>query len=358
MIRNIQTLSLMLSQCIIEAFKNINIESCLKDIQVPQLKTYDLLQLLKMVKNVFQSEPTLLNLEGNFNVIGDLHGNLRDLLRILKFSQSNLNNSRFIFLGDLVDRGDFSVEILILLFSLKLAYPTQIYLLRGNHEFIQVNAEYGFRSQVLSQYNEYIFQLFNDIFSYFPLAAVVNNSYFLVHGGIGPNVENLSQIQSIPKPIISFQSNPIITALVWSDPCENINWFGDNSRGKGYFFGIDAVRQFLEIIRSHECANGSKLQLGSNVVTVFSTSYYIVNPINSCGIVEITSPCNYVTHLLEPKLSIKKQDVTCVPFDINSNGDVIKRKIVLKSSKSHSEFKKISCAVKLQKLKNVIVRKD
>ncbi|EAY18919.1 Ser/Thr protein phosphatase, putative [Trichomonas vaginalis G3] len=264
---------------------------------IPKLKREDLVTLLTSMKTVFEKEETLLNIWGDFNVVGDIHGNLKDLIRIFCFAGSPYQNN-YIFLGDYVDRGEMSIECIVLLFAYKLAYPNKIYLLRGNHEFELINSYYGFKQQVLSEYDEEIYNMFNEVFSYLPLAAVLNQKYFLVHGGISPSLNTIKQIAQLKRPITSFQEgseSDIITDIMWGDPSTITNLYAPSPRGFGYVFGMDSVIEFLcnnnvkYIVRAHQCVTqGFEENFGGACMTVFSTSNYCTMPPNSSSILQVT----------------------------------------------------------------------
>ncbi|KAI5537779.1 phosphoprotein phosphatase protein [Trichomonas vaginalis G3] len=292
----------MISRSIIDAFVPLFIRNTEPEtigrgkLAIPKLKKIDLEHLLNSVMILFKQEDTLLNLEGDFNVVGDIHGNLRDLIRIFNYCGSPSSN-KFIFLGDYVDRGDMSIEVVVLLFAFKLAYPNNIYLIRGNHEFEIINTYYGFHQQVLSSYDDDMYDLFNEVFSYLPLGAVVNQKYLLVHGGISPYLKSIDQIANIKRPITDFIEGPdanLITDIMWSDPSRIYSLFHPSPRGFGYVYGHDAMNDFLRqnivkyVVRAHQCVtNGYEENFGGSVITVFSSSNYCTMPANSSSILEI-----------------------------------------------------------------------
>lgn len=264
---------------------------------IPKLKREDLVNLLSNVYYMFKEENTLLKLAGDFNIVGDIHGNLKDLLRIFSHL-GNPSSQRFIFMGDYVDRGDLSIEVVTLLFAFKLAYPDNIYLLRGNHEFELINEYYGFKAQVMKDYDEEIYGLFNKVFSFLPIAAVLNEKYFLVHGGLSPSLHTIDQIANLQRPISSFTEGSdavLISDLMWSDPSTATPLYSKNPRGFGVNFGIDAMLSFIHsnnikiLIRAHQCiTNGYEELFGGACVTVFSSSNYCKFPPNMSAIINIT----------------------------------------------------------------------
>lgn len=138
----------------------------------------------------------------------DLHGNIRDLIRILKSISFLESDLKILFLGDYVDKGNFSLEVITLLFSLFLQFPERIFLLRGNHEFSNVNVEYGFKDELYKQYkNDRLWEKFNSVFNWLPIAALIGNKIICFHGGISPQLKNIDQIRSIERPISTFRGN-------------------------------------------------------------------------------------------------------------------------------------------------------
>lgn len=239
-------------------------------------------KLLDEVLTILKSLPCIYNLQADIYIVGDLHGNIRDLIRILK--QVNFLDSgvKILFLGDYVDRGEFSVEVITLLFSLIAQYPDRIFLLRGNHEFSSVNMNYGFKEQIVNLYgNSDLWEQFNIVFNWLPIAAIINKNTFCVHGGISPHLKNINQISALKRPIASFQDNNLLSDLMWSDPSSNVSYYLHSERGFGCIFGSDAIIDFCrsqkmeQVIRAHQCMSlGVENQLHGKVITVFSCSNY------------------------------------------------------------------------------------
>jgi protein phosphatase len=219
--------------------------------------------------SIFCSEPAVLKITGSITVVGDLHGNLKSLVRI--FEELGYPDSRsFVFLGDYIDRGPHSCEVLILLYSLKIIYPNKIFLLRGNHEMSKMTESSGFQQECLSRFLPRIYALFVNSFSSLPICAIINEGIFCVHGGLIPNLK----IEKLTK-----ESEEVM----WSDPRKDVAGFLKSSRGCGYYFGSDTIEEFLKgeglkiLIRSHEyCEEGFSWPFGkeSGCLTIFSSIDY------------------------------------------------------------------------------------
>jgi protein phosphatase len=212
-------------------------------------------------------------------IIGDIHGNLHDLLRALTTIHDLIGN-RIAFLGDYVDRGNFSLDCVLLLFTLKCVYPKNIFLLRGNHEFASVNCDYGFLQEIDNRFPESdLFMKSNNLFSRLPLAFRLGQVAICLHGGIGPLCQSLSDIASIPYPVTTFEAGNIVAEIVWSDPTQDTAMFIDSTRGCGVLYGCRAANLFVKscgfskLIRAHECVEYG-VKAYSVVTTIFSSSNY------------------------------------------------------------------------------------
>ncbi|OHS98140.1 Serine/threonine-protein phosphatase PP1 [Tritrichomonas foetus] len=242
-------------------------------VEIPKFSRLILSNLLNQSKEKFQKESTLLRIDGEVLIIGDLHGNILDLLRIL--NAHFYTHDKFLFIGDFVDRGDFSIEVISLLLALTIEHPTRFFLIRGNHEFQEINRKYGFYDEIMTEYkDESLFNKFNDVFNYLPIAAIVNSVNFCVHGGIAETLKNVSQIERLERPIVDF-SKQMIRDMMWSDPFDSdSSMYGIGERGKGCCYSYIACRIFFndnpplqKIIRGHECVNhGIKLSCSNKVI--------------------------------------------------------------------------------------------
>ncbi|OHT14952.1 Serine/threonine-protein phosphatase PP1 [Tritrichomonas foetus] len=249
--------------------------------------------------NVFKNEEILLNLKGDYIIVGDLHGHFFDLIRILKhFGMPP--HVKYIFLGDIVDRGEFSLYTTISIFALKCAYPDSIFLIRGNHEFENINSQSGFNDEIkeifFSDPNEatLVFHAVNQTFSYLPIAIILNDDILCVHGGIGPSFQSIDQINLIARPFLSIYGG-IANSILWSDPNDNVDTFRPSKRGVGFDYGFKAIDAFLSnnnlrlLVRGHEnIAEGVKYSLQNKVITVFSASNYCGSLNNVSGVLIVS----------------------------------------------------------------------
>lgn len=233
------------------------------------------------VKALFAKEDNLVKLQAPLVVVGDIHGQYYDLLKLFDLAGPPPQNS-YLFLGDYVNRGHHSVETIELLFVLKLRYPNRITMLRGNHECRQVTQIYGFFDEVNKKYgNSNPHTWITDVFDYLPLGALINDKVVAFHAGIGPSLQTLDQLTTLNR-IREVPTEGLITDLMWSDPDDNTADWGVNPRGAGYLFGSNAMKQFAHknnvelLVRSHQLVNeGFKYSFPEeNVLTVWSAPNY------------------------------------------------------------------------------------
>ena len=247
---------------------------------IPRILKGEFLDLCQKATTILQGQESLVEIPCSTYIIGDLHGNLHDLLRILR--KTGLPpGCNLLFLGDYVDRGNYSTEVIILLFSLLVEFPDHVVLLRGNHEFTKINSQYGFKAELDSLYDEdssEVHAAINDVFSWLPFSAIVQGRLFCVHGGISPKIEGIEHLKSLRRPIHHYKG--VISDLVWSDPALPGFHAGENVRGEGYMFCSTTAAKFLDenglkmIVRSHQCVNGYQMLHHNRTCTVFSSSRY------------------------------------------------------------------------------------
>ena len=131
--------------------------------------------------------------EAVINICGDIHGQLFDLIKILKLQGPPSATNYYLFNGDIVDKGPHSIECLILLLAYKLAYPRWVFINRGNHESALVNIRHGFQKELLQKYPQdiFLFEFIGEIFKWIPVAHVISSKVMVVHGGL-PQDNNLT----------------------------------------------------------------------------------------------------------------------------------------------------------------------
>ena len=246
--------------------------------------------LCTRLTDIFRKEPVVLDLPHTFAIVGDLHGHILDLLRILK-NNGFPPERNYLFLGDIVDRGEFSVESITLVYLMKLLWPSNVFLIRGNHEFAEMSQRCGFSAELLNLYQTTTVEsAFLESFAWMPLGAVLDNTVLCIHGGIGPSFKRIDQLRTTQRPLHNFGDEPATTVL-WSDPLTSRPGFHPSSRGSGYFFGCDVLLTFLKeskltaIVRGHECVeHGVDVIGGGKLITVFSASFYCGDRPNRSGL--------------------------------------------------------------------------
>ena len=255
----------------------------------------DLKELCEKAKEIFIEESNVQNVSAPVIICGDIHGQIYDLLELFK-KGGDIPNSRYIFMGDYVDRGYNGVEVLELLLALKIKYPEHITLLRGNHESRQICFAYGFYEEITRKYgNANAWEYFTDLFDYLPLAALVEGKIFCVHGGLSPYISTIDQIRLINRKM-EIPREGVFCDLMWSDPDDIETWI-ISCRGAGWIYGWKVVDEFthinnLELIcRAHQLVmEGFKYWFEKkNLCTVWSAPNYCYRCGNKASILKISS---------------------------------------------------------------------
>lgn len=248
-------------------------------------------EILQNSINLLMSEGNLLELMDPVTIVGDIHGQFYDLLRVIELG-GNFDSTKYLFLGDYVDRGSFSIEVILLLYAIKLNFPKNVFLLRGNHECRQMSSFFNFRAECLYKYDLEIYDLVMESFDALPIACIVNNKFIAVHGGISPELTTLQDIVDLHR-VSEPPRSGLFCDLLWSDPVDNDSGqcperYKENEvRGCSYLYGSSAVNTFLRrnrllsILRAHEVQiDGYKMHKwnGSTgfpvVITIFSAPNY------------------------------------------------------------------------------------
>jgi len=251
----------------------------------------DLILIINTFTKIIKSESNIIHIADPVALVGDIHGQYYDLLKILEVG-GNVENNKYCFLGDFVDRGSFSMECIILLMALKINFADTFTMLRGNHESRQMTSFFNFYKECVSKYDEEIYNKLMDAFDALPLAAIINNKFLSVHGGLSPKcsdlsfITNLNRYQEIPK-------DGLLCDLLWADPfdeekdaLEN-DWIENSKRGCSIQFGAKALlpylseNKLLSLIRAHEAQlEGFKMYKWNKkidfptCITVFSAPNY------------------------------------------------------------------------------------
>lgn len=186
-----------------------------------------LILLAKGAHRLIKQQPMITDVSTPCRVFGDLHGQLRDLLLVMKaFGFPRKDGMSFIFNGDFVDRGRHQIEVLGLLLAMKVLMPGRVWLVRGNHEDDIMNGKYGFRDEVLrclgKPFGMKTYECFKEVFDALPLAALVDGRVLCVHGGIGDGKWHLDDLRMVKRPLrpADLRADSMLTNILWSDPIE------------------------------------------------------------------------------------------------------------------------------------------
>ncbi|PHJ17503.1 serine threonine protein phosphatase [Cystoisospora suis] len=237
----------------------------------------DIIALLKQLETL---EYIHLDENEKITICGDVHGQYYDLCHIFDMNGMPSRENPYLFNGDFVDRGSFSVECILLLFAAKLVFPNHFHLTRGNHETFEMNKLYGFRGEMIHKYDERLYNLFCEAFRLLPLAFVLNKAVFVVHGGLlsrdNVSLDEINQIDRDREP----PDGGLMTDLLWSDPSPFLGR-SPSKRGIACQFGADVTEAFLKfnslklVIRSHEMKDeGYEVEHNGHLITVFSAPNY------------------------------------------------------------------------------------
>jgi len=259
----------------------MDIDKCLetvKDCKI--LPERDLRLLCEKVKELLIEESNCQPVKAPVNICGDIHGQFHDLIELFNRG-GEIPNSSYIFMGDYVDRGYNSVETIQLLLCLKVKYPGNITLLRGNHETRQTSALYGFYEETSRKYgNPNPWKFCMEVFNHLPISAIVEGKIFCIHGGLSPEIKTIDQVRLIDRRMEIPHEGPFCD-LMWSDP-EEIDTWAMSPRGAGWLFGSKVTSEFNHIndislvARAHQLVmEGYKFWFReNNLVTVWSAPNY------------------------------------------------------------------------------------
>ncbi|KDQ58452.1 hypothetical protein JAAARDRAFT_193023 [Jaapia argillacea MUCL 33604] len=244
-----------------------------------QLQEYEIKYLCTKAREIFINQPILLELEAPIKICGDIHGQYYDLLRLFEYGGFP-PEANYLFLGDYVDRGKQSLETICLLLAYKIKYPENFFILRGNHECASINRIYGFYDECKRRYNIKLWKTFTDCFNCLPIAAIIDEKIFCMHGGLSPDLQSMEQIRRVMRPT-DVPDTGLLCDLLWSDPDKDITGWSENDRGVSFTFGPDVVSRFLQkhdmdlICRAHQVVeDGYEFFAKRLLVTLFSAPNY------------------------------------------------------------------------------------
>ena len=257
--------------------------------------------LCRRAARIFLAQPMLLELVGPINVVGDVHGQYYDLLRLFEMGGFPDDEQAYLFLGDYIDRGRQGIETISLLLAYKIKHQDTFFMLRGNHECPSLNRVYGFYDECKRRYTVKLWRTgnkcglactafmiltlllrlpVNDCLSCLPCAAVIGERMFCVHGGLSPELLRLEQILNISRPS-DVPDEGLLCDFLWADPDPGMVGWGENARGVSYTFGADIVQNFLQkhdldlVVRAHQVVDdGYEFFADRGLVTLFSAPNY------------------------------------------------------------------------------------
>ncbi|KAJ9103494.1 hypothetical protein QFC19_004262 [Naganishia cerealis] len=278
------------------------------------LKNSEIQLVCAKAREIFLSQPSLLELSPPVKVVGDVHGQYGDLIRVFtKCGFPPLTN--YLFLGDYVDRGKQSLETILLLLCYKIKYPENFFLLRGNHESANVTRVYGFYDECKRRCSIKIWKLFIDTFNTLPIAAIVAGKIFCVHGGLSPVLNSMDEIRTIARPT-DVPDYGLLNDLLWSDPADTQNEWEDNERGVSYVFSRTAINKFLQkfgfdlVCRAHMVVeDGYEFFNDRTLVTVFSAPNYCGEFDNWGAVMSVSDELLCSFELLDPLDSVALKQV-------------------------------------------------
>ncbi|EMR08634.1 serine/threonine-protein phosphatase PP-Z1 [Pneumocystis murina B123] len=269
------------------------------------LKNAEVFAICQAAREIFLSQPSLLELTPPVKIVGDVHGQYADLIRLFEMSGFP-PSANYLFLGDYVDRGKQSLETILLLLCYKIKYPDNFFLLRGNHECANVTRVYGFYDECKRRCNIKIWKTFIDVFNTLPIASIVASKIFCVHGGLSPSLSYMDEIRQLERPT-DVPDYGLLNDLLWSDPTETTSGWEDNERGVSYCFGKNVIQQFLQkhdfdlICRAHMVVeDGYEFFNERTLVTIFSAPNYCGEFDNFGAVMSVSEELLCSFELLKP----------------------------------------------------------
>jgi diadenosine tetraphosphatase ApaH/serine/threonine PP2A family protein phosphatase len=301
-----------------------------------EFKPEYIIELCNQAEAVIRNQPIVLYVQSPIKIFGDIHGQYSDLMRFFDLfgspsyagnQEGDIESFDYLFLGDFVDRGSHSLETICLLLALKVKYPEQIHLIRGNHEDKWINNGFGFSDECAYRLGEdpteedSVFNRFNALFEWLPLAAVVDGRIMCLHGGIGSSLNKIEDIEKLERPLeviheVSTAEQKLVVDILWSDPTDSDTELGiqpnivrdPGGTGNIVKFGPDQVQKFCNnnglslIIRAHECVmDGFERFAGGQLITLFSATDYCGRHKNAGAVLILKKNFEIIPKLIYPQ---------------------------------------------------------
>lgn len=260
---------------LIEKFLAVTEYRLTKNITETELNT-----LCAKAAEIFSKQPSLIEIDAPVVICGDIHGQFSDLIRI--FNHHGFPPKvNYLFLGDYVDRGPQSIEVIVLLMAYKVKYPDNFFMLRGNHETQPINFHYGFHTECQRRYSSALYYQFQKPFAWMPICALVGGRILCMHGGLSPMLERMDQLRHLQRPLDNPPNPSMILDLLWADPdLWNRGW-NVNTRGASFTFGADVIAKMCNVLdidlicRAHQVVqDGYEFSADRRLVTLFSAPHY------------------------------------------------------------------------------------
>ncbi|KAK1656742.1 Metallo-dependent phosphatase-like protein [Colletotrichum godetiae] len=243
----------------------------------------------------------------------------------------------YLFNGDIVDRGPYSCECILLVFTLKIQFSKFVFVNRGNHESEPINREEGFFHEAQLRVGEEVLQLIHKCFRSIPLATDDGKSFFVIHGGLavqeGGTPASLQDLQSIQRRVDPTKGRDLMTQLLWNDPSQDRGVTNSSRTGWGLQYGSDITDEFLKkhgykfVVRSHqEIPGGFKEK--DRCITIFSANFECATSL------EIEKNGDHKCHRIDSVKSEKQEELYYKWLGWSSTSEVIHQ------HSSDSEFRR------------------
>ena len=298
---------------------SLDLDSCIDDLLNFALPTeVTIRELCDRLKKYYCSHPNVASVKSPLTVVGDIHGHFFDLIELFKVS-GFVPNTNYLFLGNYIDLGKFSVHSVALLFALKLRYPDRITLLRGNHECRRLSQIYGLYGECMRQYaSANPWRNLTEAFDHLPIAALIDDSRLALHGGISsPATEYLDQIRIIPR-FCEPEPKSSLFDLLWAQPSDSKSGTCRDPKTYVSTFGSDVFNRFLHanniasLIRGHTlCLNGYQEFFGGKLVSLWGAPDFCERVGNTAAVLEIDGQRTSYNEYTAAPASLR------LPFDIH-----------------------------------------